>query len=141
MRAKSISDFRKNIAADIDDIDWPDDMDQHHRNLRDQLLEKEGYSFDSMYMATQVIDHENARNLFQSHATNGTDEQIKSYAAKYLPHIEMHLDEAQELKDMLMTSGETDDTGTNGIGTDGTGTGETGTDGTESGTDGTSTEG
>ncbi|HYF70333.1 MAG TPA: DUF4142 domain-containing protein [Ohtaekwangia sp.] len=129
----------RNIADDIDDIDWPDDMDQHHRTLQDQLLEKEGYSFDSMYMATQVVDHENAQNLFQSQATNGTDEQVKSYAAKYLPHIEMHLDEAQDLKDMLMTEGETDGTGTDGTGTDGTGTDGTGTDGT--GTDGTGTDG
>jgi putative membrane protein len=96
----------RDIADDYNNIDWPDDLDQQHQQIKQQLMTLTGYAFDSLYMASQVMDHETTRNLFQNEITNGTEQRVKSYASKYLPGIEHHLHQADSIRNVLLTSGD-----------------------------------
>lgn len=91
----------KDIANDYGDIDWPDELDQQHKDLLDDLNGREGYSFDSLYMRSQVVDHQMAIINFESQATTGTVERVKAYAIKYLPHLEKHSQEADSIHNVL----------------------------------------
>lgn len=98
------------IADDYDGIDWPNDLSEGHDDIMDQLNEAEGYSFDSLYISTQVKMHEDASAAFQTATTNTTDVRVKAYANKYLPHIEMHLQRADSIETVI--TADTDGTGT-----------------------------
>ena len=96
-------DELEDIRDDYDNIDWPEEMDQEHLDIMSGLDTLEGYQFDSLYIASQVMDHEAAESLFQNASDNATETQIKSYAAKYLPHIQEHLSRADSVQSVLAT--------------------------------------
>ena len=50
-----------------------------------------GADFDRQYLAQMVSDHQQDIALFQGEAKNGTDPEIKGFAAKTLPVIQRHL--------------------------------------------------
>src|SRR5438046_52776 len=73
--------------------------------------------------------------LFQDEIKNGSRQDVKDYASKYLPHIQMHLTSADSISTALNGKHKKDNnngTGGNGINT-GTGTTGTGTNGTGTG--------
>ena len=92
----------KAIADDYEDIDWPVDMDDAHEQIYQQLMNLEGYKFDSLYTASQVMDHEHTLSLFETEVNTGKEQRVKDYATKFKPHIEMHLAEATTLHAMIM---------------------------------------
>lgn len=92
----------KGIADSFNGIDWPDELDQNHKSIRNQLDSLEGYSFDSLYIHTQVTDHEMAMTAFETAATASTEVRVKAYADKHLPHIEAHLQSADSLKNVII---------------------------------------
>lgn len=94
----------KTIADKYDDVDWPTGMDEQHRQLRETLTSLTGYPFDSAYMVSQVMDHENTRALFQNAVDDADEPEVKAYATKYLPHIEQHLTEATQIRDALLVT-------------------------------------
>jgi putative membrane protein len=98
----------RNIANDYNDIDWPEELDQQHQQMRQQLMNMTGYSFDSLYMKSQVMDHEATRTVFETEVNGGTEQSVKSYASKYLPHIEEHLQKADSIQNVLLTTGQGD---------------------------------
>lgn len=98
----------KTIANSYDDVDWPDDMDQQHKDLYAQLNNLSGYSFDSLYMKSQVTDHQTTLAIFETGVSTGTVENVKSYANKYLPHIEAHYQKADSIENVIMTNEQTD---------------------------------
>lgn len=118
----------KDLADNISGIAMTDSMDQQHESLKTQLNSMSGSMFDSAYIASQVTDHQNVLNMFNTEISNGSQTQVKAYATKYKPHIQDHLDMADSLQTVLMDDNQnaSDTTGT-GSG-DGTGTG-TGTGG------------
>ena len=61
------------------------------------LQVQEGASFDVAYVASQVKTHEDAISLFKQQARYSTSPQLKAFAKKYLPKLEMHLDMAKKL--------------------------------------------
>jgi putative membrane protein len=98
----------KDLANKYDNVSWPTDMDDQHKQLRDQLNGMTGHAFDSAYVASQVSDHETVLAAFQAETSGGENADIKAYANKYQPHIQEHLTKAQALKAMLevtMTNG------------------------------------
>lgn len=48
------------------------------------------------YLKMEIPDHQQAIALFRKEAANGTNPQLKAYAQKSLPVLEMHLDLAQK---------------------------------------------
>ena len=94
----------RSLANNYRDIEWADDeddLDDAHEDMKAQLESLEGYSFDSLYMMSQVNDHEMAVSLFES-GTDATETDVKNYASKFLPHIEMHLEKADSIN-MVIT--------------------------------------
>jgi len=71
--------------------------DEKHMALTEKLLSLKGAEFDRAYMKHMVMDHKEAVALFQSQADNGKDADLKAFAAKTLPVIQMHLKMAQEI--------------------------------------------
>lgn len=100
---KTAQDELKDIADDFAGIEWPNDLDEGHDVIWDKLDDAKGYSFDSLYINTQVMMHEDARTAFQAAATSSTQARVKAYAAKYLPHIEMHLEKADSIQAVIVT--------------------------------------
>jgi putative membrane protein len=100
----------KDLADDYAGIEWPDDMDEGHDEIMSRLNAVEGYSFDSLYISTQVKMHEDASNAFRTATTNSTDARVKAYANKYLPQIQMHQASADSIETVINTNNNTDDT-------------------------------
>ena len=82
----------KNIKVDI-----PTRLDSEHQKLIDDLNSASAKDFDKTYASQQVDAHQNAVKLFKKYAEDGDDPDVKQFAAKTLPAIEHHLDEAKKL--------------------------------------------
>lgn len=103
----------QDIADDYSGVNWPDDLDQDQASMKAQLDSTEaGYSFDTLYLSTQITLHQNAESTFQSATTNTTESRVKSYATKYLPKIQAHLDEADSLEAQITSNNAQNDTTT-----------------------------
>jgi putative membrane protein len=82
-------------------VTLPTTPDQEHQQLKQQLMSLNGMAFDSAYIHNQVIDHQKTQTLFQNEQTGGKDQRLKNYATKYLPHIQMHLQKADSIKNAM----------------------------------------
>ncbi len=72
-----------------------EDMMKDHQDLN----EKTGYDFDRAFSDDMVDSHEKAINTFEEAAEDCQDPEIKAWAAKMLPDLRAHLDQAKMLKD------------------------------------------
>src|SRR5688500_1882747 len=106
----------KDLADEYAGIEWPTGMDEDYDETMNRLNEAEGYSFDSLFITTQVQMHQDASTAFQTATANSTDARVKAYATKYLPRIQMHLQKADSLETVIVTNNGTD--GTDETGTD-----------------------
>ena len=95
----------EDLADDYGGIEWPNDLDQGHDSIMVQLNNATGYTFDTLYLKTQVTAHQNAVNIFGTAKTNATDTRVKAYAAKYHPRIEMHLEKADSIQAVVIAKG------------------------------------
>ena len=88
--------------AQADKIAVPTAPTPEQQAVAKELGEKSGPAFDSAYAAQMVKDHEKAVALFSA-ASDDADmtQNLRSFAAKTLPTLEHHLDEAKKLNDAL----------------------------------------
>jgi putative membrane protein len=86
----------KSIANPLG-LSTPDSLDANHQALRTQLTGLTGRAFDSVYIHSQVADHQAAVDLFTAETTNGQQYQLKLYATNMLPTLQQHLAKATEL--------------------------------------------
>lgn len=118
----------KDIADDFRDIDWPDNIGRMNDSILTELNNASGYTFDTLYISSQIKMHEAAIAEFRNASSNATDARVKAYANKYLPRIEMHLEHADSIHQALLTqqfdanSDGSDDGGTTDSGTSDGGT-------------------
>jgi len=63
-----------------------------HQSTYDKLSKLTGADFDKEYVSEMVSDHEADLKDFQRQADNGTDPDVKAFAAKVVPVIQKHLD-------------------------------------------------
>jgi putative membrane protein len=89
-------------AGNFDNVEWPEQMDQSHQDIYQQLMQLQGYSFDSLYINSQVDDHQATLDIFEQETSDGENDQVKAYARKYQPHIQEHLDMADSINNVLM---------------------------------------
>lgn len=75
----------------------PTDMDTMHTQMFSDLQGLRGRAFDKRYMDGQVQDHQAVVAAFQTEAQNGTDADVKAWAAQNLPMMQQHLSMAQRL--------------------------------------------
>jgi putative membrane protein len=82
-------------------IPVPATMDDKHHDKMTDIQKKTGADFDKDYMKEMVDDHEKDVDKFKKQAENGTDPELKSFAAKTLPVLLMHQDSAKKIHDVL----------------------------------------
>lgn len=123
----------EDIADDYDDVDWPEDLTDQHDSIMTALNGVSGFTFDTLYLKTQIMMHESAVREFERSSDNAENTRVKSYASKYLPKIEMHLDKADSVHMAVVDNNATETIGTTAAGTDG-GTADGGTGETNGGT-------
>jgi putative membrane protein len=56
-----------------------------------------GRAFDSIYIHSQVADHDMTIANFQTEQNNGSHRDVQDYANRYLPHIQMHRQSADSI--------------------------------------------
>lgn len=80
-------------------IQLPSELDAKHKALSDSLSNFSGKAFDVAYVNTMLEDHKKDLALFKSEATDGTDAELKAFAAKTADVIQMHLTKVQQIHD------------------------------------------
>jgi putative membrane protein len=75
----------------------PANLDPAHQAILTRLQREHGARFDSDYLRGQVADHQAQLNLFQTEANEGTDPDLKNFAATNAPMIQQHLTAARGL--------------------------------------------
>ncbi|HET9486357.1 MAG TPA: DUF4142 domain-containing protein [Chryseosolibacter sp.] len=105
----------QDIADDFRGVEWPNDLDEGHESIKDQLDSiPAGYSFDTLFLGTQERTHLAAKTTFQTATTTTTETRVKSYATKYLPFIEEHLSHVDSLQTIIMEGESADDSSADG---------------------------
>jgi putative membrane protein len=74
-------------------------LDGKHRKVLEALRTTTGDAFDDMYVKTQVDAHNDAVKLFTDYAQNGENPALKDFAAKTLPTLRHHKEQADEFKE------------------------------------------
>lgn len=76
----------------------PTSLDSEHQKMLSDLKAKDGRDFDVAYDQIQLKAHQDAVALFDAYSKGGDNRDLKSWAAKTLPHLKQHLAGAQKLK-------------------------------------------
>jgi putative membrane protein len=81
-------------------VTLPSTLGKHQDHLED-LSKKKGADFDKEYMKMMVDGHEDVVSDFEKCSQNGTDPDVKTFAAQKLPTVRMHLDSAKAINKAL----------------------------------------
>ena len=101
----SKADDELKMLARTKNITLPSDSDAKEKALHDRLSKLSGGAFDRAYMRAMVEDHRKDANEFRTEARAGKDADVKAWAAKTLPMIESHLQQAEGANKVVGTSG------------------------------------
>lgn len=88
--------------AESYDLEIPDTLNSEHQALHEELEQLEGYAFDSAYISSQVVAHQQAQQIFKKQIDQGENLDVVKLASSTLPHISAHLTQAMELKEELV---------------------------------------
>lgn len=72
-------------------------QDRSVKNSVAELSALQGVQFDRRYMDAMVKDHQESVRLFERQARSGKDAELKALAAKTLPQLKAHLEQAQQI--------------------------------------------
>jgi putative membrane protein len=75
----------------------PSGIGAEHQRVYDELAGLRGAAFDRTYARAMVEDHEEDLRAFQEEAQNGTDPDVRAFAARAVPLLREHLRMAQRL--------------------------------------------
>jgi Predicted outer membrane protein len=78
-----------------------------HQSTYDKLSKLTGADFDKEYVDEMVSDHESDLKDFQRQADNGSDPDVKAFAAKVVPVIQKHLDAIKAIQAKMNGGGAT----------------------------------
>ena len=93
-------------VASQKNVTLPTGPDPKHAALMAKLRAMSGAEFDKMYIKEAgVNDHAKMEKLFQKESTGGKDADARSFAAKTLPTVQMHLKMARDISTQMMTGG------------------------------------
>ncbi len=82
---------QKNVSIPVT---FSDELKKNHKNLVDET----GADFDRDYMDLMVKHHKDAVKMFEKQSTDGSDADIKSWAASKVPTLRNHLEMAENTK-------------------------------------------
>ena len=92
------NDELKAIAT-AKNITLPDSVDSDHQKKMADLSKKSGADFDKAYVDAMVDGHKKTLDLMKDAAKNCKDADLKAFAAKTAPTVQMHLDAINKIKD------------------------------------------
>jgi putative membrane protein len=96
--AAELKTVAANANIDLSKVDA--DMD-HGKDTRDRLAKLSGMEFDREYMKTMVDEHEKAVDAVEDKANKADNDHVKQWAAKTLPTLKKHLEEAKTIHESL----------------------------------------
>lgn len=73
-------------------ITLPGALDTEHEKMTDSVSKLSGTDFARAYVNAMVEGHKKALALMQNEAANGKDADLKAFASKMAPIVQMHLD-------------------------------------------------
>ena len=79
------------------EITPPTTMGAEYQATYDDLAKLRGRAFDRAYARAMVADHQEDLRLYRTEAQDGTDPDVKAFAARHVPALEEHLRMAQRL--------------------------------------------
>lgn len=88
--------------AESYELEIPDTLNSEQQAIYEELGQLEGYAFDSAYISSQVVAHQQAQQIFQKQIDQGENPNILEYGSSVLPHINEHLALALQLKEELV---------------------------------------
>lgn len=97
-----VSNELKQIAASKS-ITLPADTTDAQKATVSRLTALKGAEFDREFMTLMAENHDKSVTAFQEVARNGTDPEIKAFAAKTLPTLEEHQKMAHDIHGKLTT--------------------------------------
>jgi len=86
----------KNLAS-LKNVTLPATMGDKHQKNVNNLRDKPAKDFDKAYINMMIDDHKEDINKFERAASNAKSPDVKSYAAKTLPVLRVHLDSAKAI--------------------------------------------
>jgi putative membrane protein len=89
------------VAAEKINVQLPTALDAKHQKLIDALNNAKPADFDKTYAEQQEAAHEDAEDLFENYADDGDNAALKRFAAKVLPVIKQHKQEADRIEEAL----------------------------------------
>jgi putative membrane protein len=87
--------------AKAKNIPLPAGLDAEHQAKSDSLSNLSGKDFDKGYVQVMIEGHKTTLALMQSEASGGQDPQLKAFAAKTAPVVQMHLTEITKIQSGL----------------------------------------
>lgn len=94
------SDELKGLAS-TKSVTLPAAISDDNRKEITDLNEKKGADFDKAYMSMMVDEHKDVVDKFKTASENCKDTEIKAWAAKMLPTLQAHHDQAKVIHDGL----------------------------------------
>ncbi|KUJ49743.1 DUF4142 domain-containing protein [Chryseobacterium sp. JAH] len=94
---KIANDELKKWAATVN-YSLPSSMDEAQHKMHADLKAKKGADFDKAYVDMMLNDHKKDIAAFKKQSTDGSDANLKAFAAKTLPTLENHLMETEKVK-------------------------------------------
>jgi putative membrane protein len=94
---KTIAELKGVVQAENIKVELPAELDEKHQLMIDDLNAAHQGEFNKTYARQQIKAHETAVDLFAKYADKGDDAVVKAFAAKTLPEIKQHLEEAKKL--------------------------------------------
>lgn len=95
--AQTTAELKGVVEAEKIDVALPTALDEKHQRMIEDLNAAHDADFDKTYARQQVSAHEKAVDLFSQYSDKGDDAVVKAFAAKTLPVINQHLEEAKKL--------------------------------------------
>ena len=77
-------------------VTLPDDVDAHHKAIKDRLEKLSGSQFDQAFLRSQARDHHHDIREFEREANTTKDQDVKSFAQNTLPTLQEHMKLVQQ---------------------------------------------
>jgi putative membrane protein len=87
--------------AKTKNITLPTALDADHQKKYDDLSKLSGKDFDKAYVDAMVDGHKKTLTLMQDESKNGKDADLKAFATKIAPTVQMHLDAINKIHDSM----------------------------------------
>ena len=87
--------------AKTKNITLPATLDADHQKKMDDLSKLSDKDFDKAYVDAMIDGHKKTLDLMNNEAKNGADADLKAFAAKTAPTVQMHLDAINKIHDSM----------------------------------------